>query len=176
MARLEGLDEADLLLQDGKVVAVGKSLRAPEGAQVIEARGTWVTPGLIDVHWHGSMGADQFIPQQSWINYAALAFGVTTIHDPSNDTSEIFAASEMAKAGLIVAPRIFSTGTILYGAKAPFKADINSLDDALAHLRRMKAVGAFSVKSYNQPRRDQRQQVVAAAIKENILVVPEGSW
>jgi imidazolonepropionase-like amidohydrolase len=75
---------------------------------------------------------------------------------------------------MIVAPRIFSTGTILYGAKAPFKADINSLDDALAHLRRMKAVGAFSVKSYNQPRRDQRQQVIEAARQTGMMVVPEG--
>ena len=69
----------------------------------------------------------------------------------------------MQRAGEIVGPRIFSTGTILYGAKAPFKADIDNLDDALFHLRRMKAVGAFSVKSYNQPRRDQRQQVIEAA-------------
>ncbi|HWW60382.1 MAG TPA: amidohydrolase family protein, partial [Thermoanaerobaculia bacterium] len=65
-------------------------------------------------------------------------------------------------------------GTVLYGAKAPFKADINSLDDALGHLRRMQAVGAFSVKSYNQPRREQRQQVIEAARQLGMLVVPEG--
>jgi hypothetical protein len=58
-------------------------------------------------------------PQQSWIDYASLAFGVTTLHDPSNDTSEIFTHSEMQRAGAVVGPRIFSTGTILYGAKAP---------------------------------------------------------
>jgi imidazolonepropionase-like amidohydrolase len=80
----------------------------------------------------------------------------------------------MAKAGQIIAPRIFSTGTILYGAKAPYKAEINSLDDALAHLRRMKSVGAFSVKSYNQPRRDQRQQIIEAARQLGMMVVPEG--
>ena len=44
-------------------------------------------------------------------------------------------------------------------ARLGFKAVINNYDDALSHLRRLKAVGAFSVKSYNQPRRDQRQQV-----------------
>ncbi len=68
---------------------------------------------------------------------------MTTIHDPSNDTGEIFAASELQRAGMIVGPRIFSTGTILYGAAGDFKAEIDSLDDARAHLRRMKAVGAF---------------------------------
>ena len=38
----------------------------------------------------------------------------------------------------------------------------------------MKAVGAFTVKSYNQPRRDQRQQVIAAARELDMMVVPEG--
>src|SRR5690606_2105614 len=70
--------------------------------------------------------------------------------------------------------RIFSTGTILYGADGNFKAVVNSLGDARSHLRRMKAVGAFSVKSYNQPRRDQRQQVLQAARELEMLVVPEG--
>jgi imidazolonepropionase-like amidohydrolase len=51
---------------------------------------------------------------------------------------------------------------------------IDSLDDALAHVRRLKIQGAHSIKNYNQPRRDQRQQVVAAAIQENIAVVAEG--
>ena len=80
----------------------------------------------------------------------------------------------MARAGLLRAPRIFSTGTILYGAAGDIKVEIDSLDDARAHLRRMKAVGAFSVKSYNQPRREQRQQVIAAARELQMMVVPEG--
>jgi imidazolonepropionase-like amidohydrolase len=46
------LDGADLLVVDGKISAVGTGLTAPEGAQVIEAAGRWVTPGLIDVHSH----------------------------------------------------------------------------------------------------------------------------
>ena len=59
-------------------------------------------------------------------------------------------------AGMIVAPRIYSTGTILYGANLPIRAEVNSLDDARSHIRRLKAVGAITVKSYNQPRREQR--------------------
>jgi hypothetical protein len=38
----------------------------------------------------------------------------------------------------------------------------------------MKQVGAVSVKSYNQPRRDQRQMVIAAARELGMMVVPEG--
>ena len=74
----------------------------------------------------------------------------------------------------IIAPRLFSTGTILYGAEGNFKAITTSFDDALAHLRRMKAVGAFSVKSYNQPRRDARQQIIEAARQLRWKFVPEG--
>jgi len=72
-------------------------------------------------------------------------------------------------------PRIFTTAEIVYGAKGFRFADIDSYDDALAHVRRLKAQGAHGIKNYNQPRRDQRQQVVAAAIAENIAVVAEGA-
>ena len=74
----------------------------------------------------------------------------------------------------MIGPRLYSTGSILYGADGDFKVTINSLDDALSHLRRLKAVGAFSVKSYNQPRRDQRQQILEAARQLKMEVVPEG--
>ena len=172
----EVIENGTIVIEGNRIVDLGPTaaLSLPAGTKTIDVTGKTIIPGLIDVHWHGSMGADQLIPQQNWIQYASLAFGVTTIHDPSNDTAEIFASSEMQRAGNIVAPRIFSTGTILYGAKAPFTATINSLDDALSHLRRMQAVGAFSVKSYNQPRREQRQQVIEAARQLGMMVVPEG--
>ena len=74
----------------------------------------------------------------------------------------------------MVAPRIYSTGTILYGAKGSYTATINSLEDAISHLTRLRAAGAISVKSYNQPRREQRQQILEAARQTHMLVVPEG--
>ena len=46
------LDGADVLLQDGKVLAVGTGLQAPAGATRVDGTGKWVTPGLIDVHSH----------------------------------------------------------------------------------------------------------------------------
>ena len=71
-------------------------------------------------------------------------------------------------------PRLFSTGTILYGAETPFKAIIDNYEDALSALRRQKAFGAFSVKSYNQQRRDARQMIIKAARELQMEVVPEG--
>jgi imidazolonepropionase-like amidohydrolase len=171
------IDDGVILVRGNRIAAIGKrgTVEIPGNATRIDAAGKTIIPGLVDVHWHGSMGEDQFIPQQSWVNYASLAFGVTTIHDPSNDSHEVFTSSEMQRAGKIVGPRIYSTGTILYGATAQFTAVINSLDDALTHLKRQQAYGAISVKSYNQPRRAQRQQILEAARQTNMMVVPEGA-
>jgi imidazolonepropionase-like amidohydrolase len=64
---------------------------------------------------------------------------------------------------------------VIYGAKAPgFFASISNEEDANEHIGRLKAQGALSVKNYNQPRREQRQQVVTAARNANIAVVAEG--
>ena len=47
----ERLDNADVLLVDGKIAGVGTGLSA-DGAEVVDATGKWVTPGIIDVHSH----------------------------------------------------------------------------------------------------------------------------
>ncbi|MCL4674156.1 MAG: amidohydrolase family protein, partial [Sphingomonadaceae bacterium] len=143
--------------------------------KVIDVSGKTIMPGLVDAHAHGPQGVGDLIPQQNWAAMQALAMGTTTIHDPSSQASHIFAAAERQRAGMLLSPRIFSTGEIIYGAKSPgVYARIDSYEDALAHVRRIKAQGGISVKNYNQPRREQRQQVVAAARAENMLVVAEG--
>jgi imidazolonepropionase-like amidohydrolase/Tol biopolymer transport system component len=166
------IDNGVVIVKDNKIVSVGgANTTIPKDAQVIDISGKTIMPGLFDAHAHGGQADDEIIPQQNWALYSGLSLGVTSIHDPSNDTTEIFAASEQQKSGRIVGPRIFSTGTILYGANLP---GYTSLDDAKFHLERLKKVGAFSVKSYNQPRRDQRQQIIAAARELEMMVVPEG--
>ncbi|HLO41138.1 MAG TPA: amidohydrolase family protein [Phycisphaerales bacterium] len=173
---LEVIEKGAIVIRGNRIESVGAEalLKIPAGAEVIDGKGGVVTPGLIDVHAHGPQGENGYTPQNNWSAHANLAFGVTTIHDPSNDTESIFAASELARAGKLIAPRTYSTGTILYGATGSFRAEIESLDDAIFHLKRMKAVGAFSVKSYNQPRRDQRQMILEAGRRVGIMVVPEG--
>ena len=176
--------DGEKVIENGVIITDGKHIKAigtaseisiPKGTEVIDVTGKTIMPGIVDAHAHGSQASDEIIPEQNWKNFAGLALGVTTIHDPSNDTSEIFTASEMQKAGMIVGPRIFSTGTILYGANMPgYTSHIDSLDDAKFHLERLKKVGAFSVKSYNQPRREQRQQVIEAGRELEMMVVPEG--
>ena len=170
------IENGTIVIENNRILAIGKKgeVEIPEDAMKVKVPGMVIMPGFIDTHAHGPAETDGIQPEASWVNHARLAFGVTTIHDPSNDTHGIFSLSEMVKAGATLGPRIFSTGTIIYGAAGSFKAEIDSLDDAKFHLNRMKAVGALSVKSYNQPRRDQRQQVIAAARELEMMVVPEG--
>ncbi len=168
------IENGTVLIERNRITAVGSDIDIPAGAETVDLDGKTIIPGLIDAHAHGSQG-NGVMPQQNWMNYATLALGVTTVFDPSNDATEIFAAAEMQRTGQILAPRIYSTGDIIYGAKAPgYFAEIDSLDDARAHVRRLKAQGAMSVKNYNQPRREQRQQVAVAAREENMHVVAEG--
>jgi len=173
-----GVIEDGVILVDGnRIRAVGRrgEVAIPAGARQVDVTGKTIIPGLIDGHAHGAQGENDLIPQQNWSAQSHLALGVTTVHDPSSTASEIFPASEMQRAGLILGPRTFSSGEIVYGARAPGAyALIDSYDDALNHIRRLESQGAHSIKNYNQPRRNQRQQVAAAARAENILVVPEG--
>ena len=75
--------QADVLTQDGKIVAVGENLSAPAGATVVDAGGQYVMPGGIDPHTHmqlpfmGTTTMDDFYTGTA----AGLAGGNTTIID-----------------------------------------------------------------------------------------------
>ncbi|WP_347259933.1 amidohydrolase [Rudaea sp.] len=99
-------EHANLLLRDGKIVALStQAIAAPAGAATIDAKGRWVTPGIIDVHSHDgdfsapftsldaqnsdvSEGSDPITPNV-WAEHSiavqdpsfgrALAGGVTTL-------------------------------------------------------------------------------------------------
>ena len=171
------IDNGTIVIDRERIVAVGPqgSVAIPAGAKTVDVTGKTIMPGLVDAHAHGAYGVDDFTPEQNWSAMVNLALGITTTHDPSSSAATVFPFSEMQRAGLVTGPRTFSTGEVIYGAKAPgVYAQIDSLDDARAHLRRLKAQGAHSVKNYNQPRREQRQQIVAAAREEGMRVVAEG--
>ncbi len=175
--------EGDEVIENGTVVinnniieAIGKAseVSIPADAKVYDLTGKTIMPGMVDAHAHIGGFRSGLTTQKHWQFYANLAYGVTTAHDPSANSETVFALSELQKNGTLVGPRLYSTGFILYGADGDFKAEINNLEDARSSIRRTKAFGALSVKSYNQPRREQRQQVLQAAREEGIFVVPEG--
>lgn len=171
------IDNGVILIEGDRIKGVGKlgEVAIPAGTPILDATGKTIIPGLIDAHAHGPYGIDEITPQANWAEMINLAMGVTTRHDPSSSARTVFPALEMTRAGTIIGPRTFSTAEIVYGARAAgVYAQIDSYDDALAHVRRLKAQGAHSLKNYNQPRRDQRQQVTAAALAEGMRSVAEG--
>jgi imidazolonepropionase-like amidohydrolase/Tol biopolymer transport system component len=172
----EVIEKGTILIHDNRIIAIGKNedVELPVKIKLIDCSGKTIMPGIVDVHAHLGTFRQGLSPQKQWQYCANLAYGVTTTHDPSSNTEMVFSQSEMVRSGTMMGPRIYSTGTILYGAEGDFKAVINSLEDAKSAVSRTKAFGAFSVKSYNQPRREQRQQVIEASSQLQIMVYPEG--
>jgi imidazolonepropionase-like amidohydrolase/Tol biopolymer transport system component len=172
----EIIENGVLLVESNRIKAIGKigDITIPKNAKTIDVTGKTIVPGFIDTHAHLKAFRPGLSPQKDWPYYANLAFGITTTHDPSTNTKMALSQSEMVRVGNMVGPRIFSTGTILYGADGDFKAVINKYEDAKFAIKRTKAFGAFSVKSYNQPRREQRQQIIKAARENGVMVYPEG--
>ncbi len=97
------IENGDVLIENGRISAVGSGLEAPEGATVIDAAGRYVTPGIIDIHSHlgvyPSPGvsahsdgneATEPVTAEVWAEHSvwpqdpgfehALAGGVTTLH------------------------------------------------------------------------------------------------
>ncbi|MEB3323494.1 MAG: hypothetical protein VKI81_11780, partial [Synechococcaceae cyanobacterium] len=157
----EVVERADVVIQGSRIqrICPVPCPNLPATTRTVPVPGKTIIPGLVDVHAHMGYSTLDILPQQLWEYRANLAYGVTTTHDPSASTQSVFALAELVEAGRIAGPRVYSTGFILYGAENPNKAVTTSLDDARAHVRRLKALGAFSVKSYNQLRRDARQWI-----------------
>ena len=97
------LENADVLMRDGRIAAVGQNLEAPDGVTVIDGHGRFVTPGIIDIHSHlgvypspaidaTSDGNEATDPNtaQVWAEHSvwpqdpgfsrAVAGGITTLH------------------------------------------------------------------------------------------------
>ena len=52
------IEHGSILIRDGKIAAVGQSIKAPDGAQIIDAAGQYVMPGIIDCHSHIAVDGD----------------------------------------------------------------------------------------------------------------------
>jgi len=166
----------DIVVQDGRITAVGESGRVtiPAGARRIEASGKTIIPGLVDAHKHTTREARDILSQQSWEMASNLAFGITTALEPSGTPEAIFTMAEDVEAGTQVGPRMYSTGPSLSSRTAARQAMIESFDDARHEVNRLKSYGARSIKEYQQRRRDQRQKTVEAAREAGLMVTCEG--
>ncbi len=177
----EIIDNGVVIVEGNRIAAVGDSneIAIPDGATLIDVSGKTIMPGLIDMHGHIDCcypPADS-MPQKQPERYAALAFGVTTNFDPYSTDLPAYAINEMNMAGITVGPRAINVGSVVYGRsqKRDFVFEpISSFADAQVVMARKTALGGTIVKSYKQPMRSQRQQLVRAGREAGIMVDIEG--
>ncbi|TFG44718.1 MAG: dihydroorotase, partial [Gemmatimonadales bacterium] len=97
---------ADLLVEDGKISAVGRGVEAPDGAAIIDAAGKVVAPGLIDLHVHLREPGQEDLETVASGAMAAAAGGFTAVcampnTDPVTDNQAAvgFIVSQAQRAG-----------------------------------------------------------------------------
>lgn len=97
------LQAVTVVLRDGKIDSVG-SAAPPRGAEVIDMRGYFITPGFFEGHFHGSRIGDA---------QRALVSGVTTAKSASVGGFMDSAMNELVASGYLVGPEIMAAGVYI---------------------------------------------------------------
>lgn len=92
-------------------VAPTNDVVTPPQAEVVDARGRWILPGLIDMHVHGTSRQD--VPLALYV-----ANGVTSIRNMGDHLTMLRGLRERIASGNVLGPRVFFVGPILDGDPA----------------------------------------------------------
>src|SRR5881628_876007 len=142
----KNLDQtADVLIQDGKIAAVGSSVGRPDGAEVRDVRGQVVAPGLVDLHVHLREPGNEDVETIATGARAAAAGGFSAVcampkTDPVTDNQAAvgFIVRQSARAGLT---RVYPIGAISVGQKG----------ERLSEFGEMVGAGAVAVSDDGKP-------------------------
>ena len=102
------VSDSVVVINQGRFQEVGKrgEIKIPQDAEVIDAKGKTILPGLIDGHCH----------YRDWMGEIYLAYGVTTCPNISNNPVEwIIAQREGVRSGSIRGPRVWAAGNVIDG-------------------------------------------------------------
>jgi len=102
------LADAVVIFQGGRIREVGRrgEVSVPPSAEVIDAKGKTILPGLIDGHCH----------LRDWMGELYLHFGITTCPTISNNPVEwVIAQREGVRSGSIRGPRVWAAGNVIDG-------------------------------------------------------------
>lgn len=167
------IENADVLVTGDRIAAIGPSgtLPLPENVAIRDVSGKTIMPGLIDVHDHiGEIRRGNW-SSELWGLRARLAYGVTTSFDPSTLSIDHVGYQGLVDAGLVLGPRIRSTGPAVFS-----KVRIGSLDDARRVLRRYSEGYRLSnLKEYRTGDREVRQWLAIAAREQHLMPTTEGA-
>jgi dihydroorotase len=130
-----GLDaEVDVLLKDGVVAKIAKGIADGPGIRVIDVRGSWVVPGLIDLHTHLREPGQEYKEDIATGTRAAAAGGFTAVCAmpntvPVNDNRSVseLIVRRAAEVGVV---RVYPVGAISKGSKGESLAEMGELKDA----------------------------------------------
>ena len=172
MKGTEIIDNADLLVKDGRIVAVGErgKVEIPSGAHVVDVAGKTVVPGFIDVHYHAQWLVPEIHPNAVWQYLAMLAYGVTTTRDPQTGSTDVLSYQDRVETGGLIGPRIYSTGPGVFIGE-----NIRNLEHAKSVLKRYSQYyDTKTLKMYMTGNRQQRQWIIQAAKELQLMPTTEG--
>ena len=172
MKGTEVIENADIVVRDNRIVAVGPrgSMDVPADARIIDVTGKTVTPGFVDTHAHvwASWGVHR---DQLWMYAANLAYGVTTVRDPQTATTDVLTYEDLVKSGQVLGPRIYSTGPGVFGTN-----NFRNLEHVRQVMRRYADYyDTKTIKQYVAGNREQRQWIIQAAKELRLMPTTEGS-
>jgi imidazolonepropionase-like amidohydrolase len=135
------IPDSVVIVRGDRIAAVGKraSVRIPPGAEVIEANGLTLLPGLIDSHFH--IDGDDPLPA------LYLSHGVTSIRDPG----QWIEAYDAARKAAATVPRLFLCGPHLDSPPPAYPADsyiVRDADETRLAVNRFVDDGASAIKVY----------------------------
>jgi Amidohydrolase family/WD40-like Beta Propeller Repeat len=168
----EIIDNADILVTDGRIAGIGArgSVPIPAGTKEIDVTGKTITPGFVDTHYHAQWLQTDIHTTQAWQYLTTLAYGVTTTRDPQTATTDILTYTDRVESGGMVGPRIYSTGPGVFWAEP-----IRDLEHARTILKRYSQYyDTKTLKMYMTGNRQQRQWVIMAARELGIMPTTEG--
>ena len=167
------IDNGQIYIKNNRIMEVSDKEIQLEDKNVVEMdmTGKTIVPGFVDTHAHmwPRWGLHRYQPA----SYAAnLAYGVTTTRDPQTATTDVLTYADMVDAGMIIGPRVYSTGPGL----GYWGYNVKSLDDARDVMKQYsKYYNTKTVKMYVAGNRQQRQWILMAAKEQEIMPTTEGS-
>jgi imidazolonepropionase-like amidohydrolase len=179
--RREVLEGATIVIEGSRITAIGRGVAIPSGARRVDLGGRTVIPGLIDAHAHPHIEHSSLhvIEQQPTYLSGPLAYGVTTLVEVYGNEYRDGWLTDMLRAGRISGPRLYTTGSVIFGARQGIRPrmfrPIETLDDAREQLRWNKDHGAIAVKDYVQATRKRRHLVATAARELGLNLVSESN-